>query len=341
MAKQTQKTSAKRLLTVRVWFVAVFALLLAAAMVFAAENTFLQDVAIDNINTTAGTDLIIAPSSSETNITGTLKVSGQIWSSVTGFKFPDGTTMSTAAASGISGSGAANYLAIWNGTSKLNKTQNLYWDPSNKRLGIGTVNPSGTLHVEGNEYIGYSAGTAAGVLYFYQGTGGTAGNTPSIRADWNQFYLTNNNGKVMIEVATDESHALGIQEGGSPWDTLNWWYDGSSAGGTGMWMHTGANAGSMNFKLGESSGVSSFNVLSNGGTNLMAIKSSGNVGIGTTSPSTKLQVKGTLDLGNNTIQGVTNIKIKSGGNDHQMYNDGSNDMVIKAGTGGDVIIMVG
>lgn len=50
---------------------------------------------------------------------------------------------------GVSGSGAANQLALWNGASSLNGNANLVL--SGGKLGVGTSMPSASLHVSGNE----------------------------------------------------------------------------------------------------------------------------------------------------------------------------------------------
>jgi len=88
-------------------------------------------------------------------------------------------------------------------------------------------------------------------LRFYQGSNGTSGNTATVRADYNNLYISNSHGKVMIEHAIDQNHALGVQEGGSPWEKMDWWFDGSSGTGTGVWMSANYHAGDINMKLGN------------------------------------------------------------------------------------------
>ena len=48
---------------------------------------------------------------------------------------------------GVSGSGATGQVTFWTGTSTISGDNNLYWDNTNKRLGIGTTAPSVKLHV--------------------------------------------------------------------------------------------------------------------------------------------------------------------------------------------------
>jgi len=52
-------------------------------------------------------------------------------------------------ASGVTGSGAATRVAFWSSTSGLTSDSALYWDNTNKRLGIGTIFPVNTLQVIG------------------------------------------------------------------------------------------------------------------------------------------------------------------------------------------------
>jgi hypothetical protein len=58
---------------------------------------------------------------------------------------------------GISGSGAAGQVAYWTGTSAQSGSNNLFWDVSNSRLGVGTNTPNSTLSVAGN--LNISGGT--------------------------------------------------------------------------------------------------------------------------------------------------------------------------------------
>jgi hypothetical protein len=60
----------------------------------------------------------------------------------------------TGGGGGVSGSGAAGQVAVWDGTSSLTGDDWLYWDSANRRLGIGTMGPNARLRVESsNEYM--------------------------------------------------------------------------------------------------------------------------------------------------------------------------------------------
>jgi len=65
----------------------------------------------------------------------------------------------------VSGSGSPGQIAFWSGSSILSGDNNLFWDNTNKRLGIGTTTPQTTLHVIGDitatNFIGNYAGTVS------------------------------------------------------------------------------------------------------------------------------------------------------------------------------------
>jgi hypothetical protein len=48
----------------------------------------------------------------------------------------------------VTGSGIAGQIAYWNGTNTQTGSNNLFWDTTNNRLGIGTNAPSVELHIE-------------------------------------------------------------------------------------------------------------------------------------------------------------------------------------------------
>ena len=59
--------------------------------------------------------------------------------------------ISAVGSGGIGGSGLAGQVAFWSDPSTLSGENNLFWDSTNKRLGIGTPNPNGRLRVESSE----------------------------------------------------------------------------------------------------------------------------------------------------------------------------------------------
>lgn len=82
-------------------------------------------------------------------------VGGFIPVSVNGV-FSDASGNITIPTGGISGSGTPTQVAFWNSASSLSSDSNLYWNNSNKRLGIGNSNPLVRLHVgDGGGVMGF------------------------------------------------------------------------------------------------------------------------------------------------------------------------------------------
>lgn len=54
------------------------------------------------------------------------------------------------ASSEVTGSGNAGQVTFWSGTNTIAGDNDLWWDNTNKRLGVGTTNPNEKVHVNGN-----------------------------------------------------------------------------------------------------------------------------------------------------------------------------------------------
>jgi hypothetical protein len=59
----------------------------------------------------------------------------------------------TGGGGGVSGSGTAGQVAFWDGTSSLSGENELFWDSTNKRLGVGTTGPNARLRVEASNEL--------------------------------------------------------------------------------------------------------------------------------------------------------------------------------------------
>ena len=57
--------------------------------------------------------------------------------------------VTVASLGGVTGTGTANRVTFWTGTSAVSSSANLYWDNSNNRLGINNATPSYSLDVNG------------------------------------------------------------------------------------------------------------------------------------------------------------------------------------------------
>lgn len=82
---------------------------------------------------------------------------------------------------GITGSGAAGQVTFWTGASAVSGDDGLFWDNTNKRLGINTVTPGVRLDIHGAGVIGQLNGTGTNNAYLdFQNAGTTqwrVGNT--------------------------------------------------------------------------------------------------------------------------------------------------------------------
>lgn len=109
----------------------------------------------------------------------------------------------------VNGSGSDGQISFWNSTNNITGDNNLWWDNTNKRLGVGTSTPSERLHISGNVYItgalmpNGNAGSSGQVLVS-QGTGNPPQWTSASSLESDPVYIA---------------------------DTSNIVYDGDAAGG--------------------------------------------------------------------------------------------------------------
>lgn len=71
-------------------------------------------------------------------------------------------TASIAPANALTGTGAATYVTVWSSATNIVTGSRLYYDQTNKRLGINTgTSPTTTLHVSGNMIVGEGISSVA------------------------------------------------------------------------------------------------------------------------------------------------------------------------------------
>jgi hypothetical protein len=109
-----------------------------------------------------------------------------------------GTDYQTPITNPVTGTGTATQVAFWNSTSSISGDSNLYWDNTNKFLGIGTSSPTKALDVVGNMRLG-AAGyaeimTPGGPLFIYDGPNEYLRVGNVIRQDWATGLTTIRNG---------------------------------------------------------------------------------------------------------------------------------------------------
>jgi len=84
------------------------------------------------------------------------------------------------------GSGAAGQVTYWTGASTQSGSNNLFWDASNNRLGIGTASPLVSLHVKGGFYVDNAA-----VGLTHRNVAGNIRMFTNLTSDNGEFYLRN------------------------------------------------------------------------------------------------------------------------------------------------------
>jgi hypothetical protein len=169
-------------------------------------------------------------------------------------------------------------ISFWGANNTLNNDGNLFWDNTNKRIGLGITTPGKRIHIlstnEDNNDIGIEAvgSTSPGVIFY--------------RAQ----------GTVDAKTATLVNNALGVLQ---------------FAGYTGSTYSTAANISSnasTDFSTGVNGLLAFRTALSGSLLERMRITHEGNIGIGTTLPSEKLSINGgvTIDHGNTNAGNTTN-----------------------------------
>ncbi|HLD90358.1 MAG TPA: hypothetical protein VI911_04990, partial [Patescibacteria group bacterium] len=185
-----------------------------------------------------------------------------------------------AGASGVTGSGVAGQLTFWNGTSSIAGNNNLWWDNSNSRLGIGFTNPIGALDVAGTAWL-RGANANQGLFVNTDGNVGIGTTNPA-----SALQVAGN-----IFPSADDTYDLGSSA--MRWQDV---YIGPSS------IHIGTNGNeaimrymtAQNFLGFDPDGDGVFEFTMNDG---------GNLGIGTTNPQFALDVAGSANVTNLFIAG--------------------------------------
>ncbi len=200
------------------------------------------------------------------------------------------------------GTGFAPYVAYWVNDSTLAPADYVYWDATDKRIGLGNFTtssqPQYMLHLRG------SSAPGAGDV-FIQKDGGTGARLylgePNLGSNWTAFRAGSQSVNLDYTLPTTQPtnsgdgtnrFALATDNGNSTSPSLLWrtfWSPAGNAGVTSGFLGTTDN-NSLRFRTNN--------------TQRMIITNTGNVGIATASPGATLDVNGTVNVdGNTTIGG--------------------------------------
>jgi hypothetical protein len=229
----------------------------------------------------------------------------------------------TAGTSGLGyASGSSTQVAYFSGPTSLTSSANLYWDNTNARLGISTTTPSTKLEIglsnasHTNEGISFNSpgGYGQGAIYHDYVTSGdiltnlklvniysdsridlvqdsyNAGGSPGSIRFYTQPSANAGVGIERVRITSAGNVGIGTT---SPSQRLD--ISGSinvrSAAPTILFDRNGGYTWRLVNGDGTTFPLSTFNIANNGSAAIATFLDSGNVGIGTTSPDAKLEIK--------------------------------------------------
>ncbi|MFN9114505.1 MAG: beta strand repeat-containing protein, partial [Bacteroidota bacterium] len=192
------------------------------------------------------------------------------------------------------GSGTAGQVTFWNGTNSITGSNNLFWDNSNSRLGVGTNTPGHRFHVTGSSS---RFENSSGTFELDIVGGGTTSRIVSTATGMALGTLSNN--ALIFWMNANERMRINSTTG-----------------------HVGINQTSPSARLhvvgaGTTTdyGLIVTDVNNNTATASLVVQDNGRVGIGTNVPATKLDVIGDVEFQNPTTSydgGILGSELLSG-----------------------------
>jgi len=230
----------------------------------------------------------------------------------------------------ITGSGTSGQVSYFNGSSTLAGSNNLFWDITNSRLGIGTATPGASLDIHSTGTNAQFNGTGTNNAYLVFQNAGTSkwriGNTYNAGA--NSFDIYNNglaNTPLSINSATNlitlsaNVTTTGIQ---AIQNGLNLGY--ASGGATASYTNMSGSTTGINFALANGTGGASFIFPTAAGYNYTFPATTGTIALTSNIPSLAGYVPytgatGSVDLGLNNFS-AQQININGNGtNNANLY----------------------
>ena len=251
---------------------------------------------------------------------------------INGVTYDLSTSRTWTIATGISGSGTSGQVTYWSGSSAVSGSNNLFWDNTNSRLGIGTTTPQARIETFGNTvYVAnmmsmYSNVAAdESLLYFRRGRGtltsplivSTGDVIGSIRFAVQKSSTVNDvNTNAKIESVVEANGAdLRFHTNNS--GIANAISEKLRLFGTGnLVLQNGGTFSDGGQRLqvsgdtllrgsGATSATTALTVQNSSSTNLFVVRNDGNVGIGTNAPANDLTISKTVD--GFVRMGITNL----------------------------------
>jgi hypothetical protein len=234
----------------------------------AGKGSALTHVEVDSNFTNLNTDKIQSGNTVAALTITSATINGGTITGITDLAVADGGTgLSTL---------TAGYIPFGAGTSAFGSSANLFWDSTNNRLGIGTTSPNNILNI-------VQAG--GGVNVSIQSEGSTAYVAQRSSSDTSSagFNTRKTRGTIASPTAVSNSDGVGIIQmqayGGSNYRNI-----ATIASNVETYTSDTNISGNLTFTT---------NVGSTGTTERMRITSAGNVGIGTTSPVSRVHISNT------------------------------------------------